>query len=317
MALLAPACGLASRPPLSAAHARDVAPLAALAALAALTALAATDGLSVPMFITLRRFTAAAAMAAERVTLGRAPDRASVAAVAAMAAGAALAVATEGHATVAGYAAVAANCGVTAWHLLALRTRAPPPGLSAAGLLAYTAALAAPPLLAASVLTGELWRAGHAGAAPGGRAGAAFALAVSALAGGAVHHATYLCSRGPHAAATAAVGAAKNVATAVAGGAAFDYLFSPANAAGHALSTVGAAAYGAAAAARAARKVGAQATPLVRRDPGGAPLIGRDRLERLNRAAAAAAVAAAAATGGAGGGSPPRAAPAARGDDVV
>jgi len=143
----------------------------------------------------------------------------------------------------------------------------------------------------------------------------AAALLASALLGGCVHHATYVSSRagagGPSLAAKA--GAAKNVLMMLVGAVAFgDYEFSWANAAGHLASTAGALWFGADAAARARAKRGQQATPLVRRDPSGVPLIARDRLARLDAArrareaaAGAASAAAAAARGEDGSGSSP------------
>ena len=287
-----------------------------------------------PLFITLRRFTAAASMAADRIALGKAPPRGAVLASCVMAAGAALAALTEARTPglFFGCAAVLANAGLTAWYLARLRQRAPPPGLSASGLLAYTLALAVPFLAAAAVVSGEAagaWRMArsYGSSSDRGRGGegkglssafpllssAAFssphavaaALFASALLGGCVHHATYVSSRagagGPSLAAKA--GAAKNVLMMLVGAFAFgDYEFSWANAAGHAASTAGALWFGHDAAARARAKRGQQATPLVRRDPSGnVPLIGRDRLGRLDaarRAREAAAKAAAAAARG-------------------
>ena len=224
-------------------------------------------------------------MAADRVALGKAPPKQAVLASCVMAAGAALAASTEARSEslAFGCVAVLANAGLTAWYLARLKQKAPPPGLSASGLLAYTSALAVPVLAAASVVSGEAlwaWKMFHQSRSSSGgerdRGGAfssssssffstsramtsphavAATLLASALLGGCVHHATYVSSRagagGPSLAAKA--GAAKNVALMLVGAVAFgDYGFSWANAAGHAASTAGALWFGADAAARAA-----------------------------------------------------------------
>ena len=89
------------------------------------TALAGTGALSVPLFITLRRLSAAASMAADRIALGKAPPRQAVLASGVMAAGAALAALTEARSSglAFGCAAVLANAGLTAWYLARLRQR--------------------------------------------------------------------------------------------------------------------------------------------------------------------------------------------------
>ena len=134
-------------------------PLATIHTANVATALVGTAGLSMPMFIALRRFTLALTMAMERVMLGKVHSRVAVAAVGLMIAGAALAAANDLNFSGRAYAAISANNLLTAAYLVTMKGA----GLREVGvqaLLFYNAALAVPMLACVAVASGEAGQLG-------------------------------------------------------------------------------------------------------------------------------------------------------------
>lgn len=222
-------------------------PLAIIHTANVATALVGTAGLSVPMFIALRRFTLALTMAMERVILGKVHSRASAAAVALMIAGAILAAANDLNFSGPAYAAIAANNLLTAAYLVAMKG----PGLRDVGvkaLLFYNAALAVPMLAGVAVVSGEAGRLGrdtHGGMrAWAGQPGLVTTLALAASLGVVVSHATLTCTRVNDALTTNVVGSAKNLVMTVIGMVAFgDFVWQPWNVVGLAVGAVGTVVY--------------------------------------------------------------------------
>jgi len=222
-------------------------PLATIHTANVATALVGTAGLSVPMFIALRRFTLALTMAMERVMLGKVHSRVAVAAVGLMIGGAALAAANDLNFSGRAYAAISANNLLTAAYLVTMKGA----GLREVGvqaLLFYNAALAVPMLAGVAVASGE---AGQLGWGTGGgvwawanQPGLIPTLALASSLGVAVSHATLTCTRVNDALTTSVVGSAKNVVMTLVGMVAFgDFVWQPWNVAGLAFGAVGTAIY--------------------------------------------------------------------------
>jgi solute carrier family 35 protein len=234
------------RPP-SVRNALECLPLAIIHTANVATALVGTVGLSVPMFIALRRFTLALTMVMERVMLGKVHSRASAIAVALMIAGAALAAANDLNFSGPAYAAIAANNLLTAAYLVAMKG----PSLRNVGvkaLLFYNASLAVPMLAGVAVVSGEAARLGrgtHGGVrAWAGQPGLVTTLALAASLGVAVSHATLTCTRVNDALTTNVVGSAKNLVMTVIGMVAFgDFVWQPWNVVGLAIGAVGTVTY--------------------------------------------------------------------------
>ena len=207
------------------------------------TALVGTAGLSVPMFIALRRFTLALTMAMERVMLGKVHSRVAAAAVGLMIAGAALAAANDLNFSGPAYAAIAANNLLTAAYLVTMKGA----GLrevSVQALLFYNAALAVPMLVCVAVASGEAgrlrWGTGGGVRAWANQPGLVSTLALAASLGVAVSHATLTCTRVNSPLTTNVVGSAKNLVMTLIGMVAFgDFVWQPWNVAGLAVGAVG------------------------------------------------------------------------------
>jgi solute carrier family 35 protein len=148
--------GVIDAAPLTLARARTLTPIAALYCSNTAFALASLDGLSVPMYTTLKRLTPACVLLAQAVG-GRPPSRAVAASVGVTMLGCVLAGAGDLGFDAKAYSFAGASCGLQTAYLMAVeRART---GLSSWELLLYNSLLSAPILLLLCLADGELGRA--------------------------------------------------------------------------------------------------------------------------------------------------------------
>mmetsp|Transcript_315 Transcript_315/g.904 ORF Transcript_315/g.904 Transcript_315/m.904 type:complete len:328 (+) Transcript_315:347-1330(+) len=253
MVFLTPVCFFAARPRLEWGLAKMMLPLAFVNVLNLASGLMGTAGLSVPMFIALRRFTLLATLLLERVIDRKRHDSMTHMTIAVMLAGAVIAALTDLTFNVRGYAAVFVNNLVTALFLVMIKRISSKAGLTTTGLLFYKALLSIPMLLVLAYASPEV---SQALAYPGLRK-TSFQLVVAGAAalGVTINHSTFVCTRVNDAMMTTVAGNLKNVIVTVLGAVLFsDYIFSWPNCAGLTLSMIGACWYAAVASMRATRK---------------------------------------------------------------
>jgi solute carrier family 35 len=153
--------------------------------------------------------------------------------------GALLAAATDLSFSVRGYAATLANDVCTAAYLVMLKRLPAARELDTLSLLYYNSLISLVPLALAAVATGEL----RAAAAFDGLGGMGFRVAFAACVclGLSTSHSTYVCTRANEPLTTTVAGSFKNILMTAIGAFAFgDYAYEPLNAAGIALSMLGA-----------------------------------------------------------------------------
>eukprot|EP00887_Chlorella_sp_A99_P000588 scaffold17.g588.t1 len=239
MAFISPVSYLVARPRLSWDLLRVLAPLAMVNVLNVVCGLIGTAGLNVPMFIALRRFTLLFTVLLERYWLRKSHDWPTLSAMGIMIGGALVAAATDLTFNVRGYAAVLSNDVLTSLYLIMVKETPATNGLSTTGMLFYNSSLSLPMLLAAVVAVGEPRRV-FAYPDLGNRRFQLVLLLASAL-GLSINHSTFVCTRVNEPLMTSVAGNMKNAAMTIVGALAFsDFMFEPWNAAGLALSMVGA-----------------------------------------------------------------------------
>jgi solute carrier family 35 protein len=203
--------------PLSLARARALAPIAALYCSNTAFALASLDGLSVPIYTTLKRLTPACVLLAHAAS-GRPPSRPVAASVIITVLGCVLAGAGDLAFDPRAYAYACASCALQTCYLLSVeKARA---GLSSWELLLYNSLLSAPLLAALCLLDGEGGRAARTlPALLAGPRGAAFAatFAAALLLGIVLNFSIFLCTRVNSALTTTVVGIMKGVVTTLLG----------------------------------------------------------------------------------------------------
>lgn len=266
MLIIAPVCYIVARPPMNVATARACAPLAAVNVLNLVSGLMGTGGLSVPMFIALRRFTLLCTVVLEFVMFRRIQDRGTYAAVAIMIAGAVLAALSDLSFNLTGYLAVFSNDMMTALYLILVKDS--PAALTTTGVLFYNAALSLPLLAVATALSGEpsLIRDYPLKGDPGFR----MMVAASAALGLTINHSMFLCTRVNEPLVTSVAGSLKNIVMTIVGALLFrDFKYSHMNAAGLIISMVGAVYYATNSAIKAQRRaavLSAQHKPIIGRN---------------------------------------------------
>lgn len=117
MAFISPVTYFIGRPPISFQLARNLAPLALVNVLNVVAGLMGTGGLTIPMFIALRRFTLVFTILIERFYLGKTHDWSTMGAVSIMVVGALVAAATDLSFNAWGYCAVFLNDILTSLYL--------------------------------------------------------------------------------------------------------------------------------------------------------------------------------------------------------
>lgn len=237
MLVIAPVCYTVARPRLDLATARACAPLAAVNVINLVSGLVGTGGLSVPMFIALRRFTLVCTVVLEYVMFNRIRDRATYAAVAIMVTGALIAAFSDLSFNLKGYLAVFGNDIMTALYLVLVKDS--PSKLTTTGVLFYNAALSLPLLAVATAMSGE-----HSLIRQYPRlddTGFRMTLAASAVLGLSINHSTFFCTRVNEPLLTSVAGSLKNIVMTVVGALLFrDFAYSHLNAAGLLISMGGA-----------------------------------------------------------------------------
>jgi solute carrier family 35 protein len=203
--------------PLSLARARALAPIAALYCSNTAFALASLDGLSVPIYTTLKRLTPACVLLAHAAS-GRPPTRDVAASVLITVLGCVLAGAGDLAFDPAAYAYACASCALQTCYLLSVeKARA---GLSSWELLLYNSLLSAPLLAALCILDGEAGRAARTlPALMSGPRAAGFATTFGAalFLGILLNFSIFLCTRVNSALTTTVVGIMKGVVTTLLG----------------------------------------------------------------------------------------------------
>lgn len=244
MCIVAVICYLAARPRLEWKLFKLILPLAFVNVLNLASGLIGTAGLSVPMFIALRRFTLVATLVLERTMDKKRHDRMTYLTISVMLSGAAVAALTDMSFSPKGYAAVFINNFVTALFLVMIKRTTAKAGLTTTGLLFYKAILSVPMLVALTSLSPEVAFAKtfpllHT------RTFQAVFLGTAGL-GVSINHSIIVCTRMNDAMMTTVAGNLKNVVATVLGALLFsDYTFSWPNCAGLTLSMVGACWYAA------------------------------------------------------------------------
>lgn len=155
MAFISPVTYLVARPRISFKLLKTVAPLAVVNVMNVTAGLIGTGGLSVPMFIALRRFTLLFTIVIERYWLRKTHDWPTLAAMGIMIGGALIAAITDISFNLAGYIAVLFNDMLTSLYLILVKNTPETNGLSTTGMLFYNSTLSLPILMAAVLFLGE------------------------------------------------------------------------------------------------------------------------------------------------------------------
>ncbi|KAL6778279.1 hypothetical protein ACKKBG_A17590 [Auxenochlorella protothecoides x Auxenochlorella symbiontica] len=271
MLFIAPVSYAIARPELSWQLARGLSPLALVNVLNVVAGLVGTQGLNVPMFIALRRFTLLITILLERFWLHKSHDWPTLAAMSIMIGGALVAAFTDMSFNMRGYAAVLANDLLTSLYLIMVKNNPASHGLSTTGMLFYNSVLSLPLLGGVLLLRSEVWRvlAYPLLLSPQFQT----ALFLASAMGLTINHSTMVCTRVNEPLMTSVAGNLKNVLMTVVGALAFgDFVFSPWNAAGLGASMAGAVWYATRSAFKARQR--ALKTSLLSQ----VPVIGRDRL---------------------------------------
>ncbi|KFM24403.1 UDP-glucuronic acid/UDP-N-acetylgalactosamine transporter [Auxenochlorella protothecoides] len=239
MLFIAPVSYAIARPELSWQLARGLSPLALVNVLNVVAGLVGTQGLNVPMFIALRRFTLLITILLERFWLHKSHDWPTLAAMSIMIGGALVAAFTDMSFNMRGYAAVLANDLLTSLYLIMVKNNPASHGLSTTGMLFYNSVLSLPLLGGVLLLRSEVWRvlAYPLLLSPQFQT----ALFLASAMGLTINHSTMVCTRVNEPLMTSVAGNLKNVLMTVVGALAFgDFVFSPWNAAGLGASMAGA-----------------------------------------------------------------------------
>lgn len=251
MVFITPVAYVIARPQLSWELVGSLTPLAVVNVLNVVCGLVGTEGLNLPMFIALRRFTLLFTILLERFWLRKTHDWPTIGAMTLMIGGALLAALTDLTFSLRGYLAVLTNDALTSLYLIMVKNSPATAGLSTTGMLFYNSALSLPMLGAALLLRSEpaavaryplLW-------APRFQ----IILFLASALGLSINHSTFVCTRVNEPLMTSVAGNLKNIIMTVVGALMFgDFVFRFGNAAGLALSMAGAIWY----ATRSAFKVG-------------------------------------------------------------
>ncbi|CAG9462528.1 unnamed protein product [Pedinophyceae sp. YPF-701] len=239
MAFTATVMYLVVRPPLSLEIAREALPVSAVYTVNILSGLVGTGGLSVPMFIALRRFTVVVSLVLEYFVYKKTRSRASMAAVLLMVAGSLYAALTDLTFDAFGYAAVMVNNVCSSSFMFMVKYNAASKKLGTNGLLFYNSLMGGVSMLTLLFLNGDLERL----RVFPNFSGALFALTFlcANVMGLLVNHSLLVCTKVNDPIATSVVGSFKNMIMTIIGAFAFgDFVYSAYNVIGLSVSMCGA-----------------------------------------------------------------------------
>lgn len=229
---------LVSRPKLELRIAKNVLPLSIVNLFSISAGFMGTQGLNIPMFVALRRFTILFTVIVEYLMFRRRQSVPTLSAVAIMISGALIASFTDLTFSAPGYAAVFINDLLQAAYLVIVKYVKDVDHLGTNGLLFYNSGISILPLVLFCWVRGDFHEAmayPYWGSLP-----FLTSLFSSTCLGLAVGHAMFLCTRVNEPLTTTVTGSIKNLLATVLGAVAFgDYIFNTANAAGLAVSAVG------------------------------------------------------------------------------
>jgi len=200
--------------------------------------LVSTGGLSVPMFIALRRFSLLITLILEKTVYSKKHDFTTNVTTFVMLLGAVLAACTDLTFNAIGYSAIFFNDVFTALYLVLVKNIKGIKDISTVGLIFYNSALSLPLLLVGFVMSGELGRLGtypywHV---PGLQA----VLCATSVLGLTINHSTFVCTRVNEPIMTMVAGQLKNMVSTIIGAIVFDdFVFAWANVVGLTISMIG------------------------------------------------------------------------------
>lgn len=227
-----------ARPKLELRIAKSVLPLSIVNLFSISAGFMGTQGLNIPMFVALRRFTILFTVIVEYLLFRKRQSVPTLSAVAIMISGALIASVTDLTFSAQGYAAVFINDLLQAAYLVIVKYVKDLDHLGTNGLLFYNSGISVLPLVLFCWVRGDFHEAmayPYWGSLP-----FLTSLFSSTCLGLAVGHAIFLCTRVNEPLTTTVTGSIKNLLATMLGAIAFgDYIFNTANAAGLAVSAVG------------------------------------------------------------------------------
>ena len=227
-----------ARPKLELRIAKSVLPLSIVNLFSISAGFMGTQGLNIPMFVALRRFTILFTVIVEYLLFRKRQSVPTLSAVAIMISGALIASVTDLTFSAQGYAAVFINDLLQAAYLVIVKYVKDVDHLGTNGLLFYNSGISVLPLVLFCWVRGDFHEAmayPYWGSLP-----FLTSLFSSTCLGLAVGHAIFLCTRVNEPLTTTVTGSIKNLLATMLGAIAFgDYIFNTANAAGLAVSAVG------------------------------------------------------------------------------
>jgi len=229
---------LVARPRLELRIAKSVLPLSIVNLFSISAGFMGTQGLNIPMFVALRRFTILFTVIVEFLMFSRKQSAPTLSAVGIMISGALIASVTDLTFNARGYAAVLVNDLLQAAYLVIVKYVKDVDNLGTNGLLFYNSGISVLPLVLFCWARGDFHQAM---AYPHwGSVSFLTSLFCSTCLGLAVGHAIFLCTRVNEPLTTTVTGSIKNLLATLLGAVAFgDYIFNTANATGLAVSAVG------------------------------------------------------------------------------
>lgn len=227
-----------ARPKLELRIAKSVLPLSIVNLFSISAGFMGTQGLNIPMFVALRRFTILFTVIVEYLLFRKRQSVPTLSAVAIMISGALIASVTDLTFSAQGYAAVFINDLLQAAYLVIVKYVKDVDHLGTNGLLFYNSGISVLPLVLFCWVRGDFHEAmayPYWGSLP-----FLTSLFSSTCLGLAVGHAIFLCTRVNEPLTTTVTGSIKNLLATMLGAIAFgDYIFNTANAAGLGVSAVG------------------------------------------------------------------------------
>jgi len=239
LAFMAPVCYGVARPKLEMRTVWTVLPLSFVNVMNVVSGLISTGGLSVPMFIALRRFTLLITLLIERFLYGKRHNTVTKVTASIMIAGAFLAAWTDATFNLYGYIAIITNDIFTALYLVLVKNIKGLKELTTVELIFYNSALSLPMLLLGFFASGEADRLGEfpSWAVPSFQV----VLSSTVVLGITIHHSTFICTRVNEPLMTMVAGQLKNIVSTIVGALVFsDFKFLWMNVVGLTISMIGA-----------------------------------------------------------------------------
>eukprot|EP00210_Caulerpa_lentillifera_P000475 g458.t1 len=239
LAFMCPVSFFVARPKIEKRFIIAVLPLAVVNVLNVVSGLISTGGLSVPMFIALRRFSLLITLILERTVYAKTHDLTTKLTTFVMLLGAALAACTDLTFNAVGYTAIFFNDIFTALYLVLMKNLKGLNDISTVELIFYNSALSIPMLLFGFIASGEL---GKFGAYPYWHIpGFQAVLIATSVLGLTIHHSTFVCTKANEPIMTMVAGQLKNMVSTIIGAIVFDdFVFAWANVIGLTISMFGA-----------------------------------------------------------------------------